>query len=125
MTVPVPDSRLIRTTRLLLVAGSDPLAIVLPTELHIAEDQRRQLRRRIAQRLGDDETAFEPQIRVVEGGNVVMILPLLRYVNTLWLDYDVKVSRLEDVSERTVQVAGWKEPLTLLFRTLLCFRADI
>ncbi len=62
---------------------------------------------------GDNPKAFEPQIRVVECGNSLRIRPLLRNNGDLWLDYDVKVSHVESVSEKTVQVARLREPVTL------------
>lgn len=63
--------------------------------------------------VGGKEMGVQPQIRVVESGNVVRVRPLLRGTNRLWLDYDVKVSHIEDVDETTVQAAGWDEPVTL------------
>ncbi|MCA9123499.1 MAG: hypothetical protein H6822_32885 [Planctomycetaceae bacterium] len=61
----------------------------------------------------ENANSVEPQILVVECGNIVQIRPLLRSDNNLWIDYDVKVSRLDDVSQRVVQVAGQDNPLTL------------
>ena len=59
------------------------------------------------------EGAPEQQIRVVEGGRIVRIRPLLRQEDKLWLDYDVKVTEVQEVSLTTVQAAGLDEPITL------------
>lgn len=63
--------------------------------------------------VGDNKKSVEPQIRVVECGNILRIRPLLRNDDNLWLDYDVKVSHVESVSEKTVQVARQRKPVTL------------
>ena len=73
--------------------------------------------------IGGDKQGFEPQIRVVESGTVLRVRPLLRDGDKLWLDYEMQVTRLEEVSERTVHVAGRDEPVTLQVPTV--FAAQI
>ena len=63
--------------------------------------------------VGDEVRAAQPHIRVVECGRIVRLRPLLRKTNKVWLDYDVKVSRIGDVFTTTVQAAGLDEPVSI------------